>query len=83
MGSDRGLEALPAALHTLVPASALALAPLCLLEGGGCYQSFRYQSAHKAVPTFLLRTYPSPHPLLPPLALASLITCPLSFSLTH
>lgn len=38
---------------------------------------------HEAASTFLLHTYPSSHPLLPPLALASLITRPLAFSLTH
>lgn len=41
------------------------------------------ESARNAVPTFLLHTYPSTHPLLPPLSLASLITRPLTFSLTH
>lgn len=39
--------------------------------------------AHNAVSTFSLHTYPSTHPLLPPLSLACLITRPLAFSLTH
>lgn len=41
------------------------------------------EPSHEAASTFLLHTYPSSHPLLPPLALASLITRPLAFSLTH
>lgn len=41
------------------------------------------ESAHNALPTLLLHTYPSTHPLLPPLSLASLITRPLTFSLIH
>jgi len=40
-------------------------------------------SAHSTAPTSLLHTYPSTHPLLPPLSLASLIIRPLTFSVTH
>lgn len=64
---------------------AAALHPLCLSPGGWVFPVFQVSS--QSQPTTLLQLFlpPSPctHPLPPPLSLASLVTRPLTLSLTH